>query len=190
MRRIEMGFCVAAVALAVGAGAWADARKDTKGEVVKEGKVLVVRGIEGGEPQFTDEANQRWIIVGPLREEALNLDGHKLKVWATATGQKKLTVRTLLVKRYEILDSGGRRPAVGQLRRDAPLAFTLERKEGDLEVKGPRPLLVQLDKQVGCKVWLVGDLEGKTIKTFKFGSIICKKDKPAIKAKSGKERKR
>jgi hypothetical protein len=197
MRRIGICSGVAALVLALGAGARADARKDDKGDVVKEGKVLVVRGLEGGEPQITDEASQRWMIVGPLRDEALNLDGHKLRVWANVTGQKKLTMRTLLVKRYEILDSGGRRPVVGLLQRDAPLALSLDRKEGKLEVKGPRPLLVQLDKKVGCKVWLVGDLEGKAIKTFKFGSISCKKDKPALKPKSDavkprpeKERKR
>jgi hypothetical protein len=190
MRRIGICSGVATLVLALGAGAWAEGGKQDKGEVVKEGKVLVVRGLEGGEPQITDEANQRWMIVGPLREEALSLDGHKLKVWATVSGQKKLTMRTLLVKRYEILDSGGRRPVVGLLQRDAPLALSLERKEGNLDVKGPRPLLVQLDKKVGCKVWLVGDLEGKTLKAFKFGSISCKKDKPAIKSKTEKERKR
>lgn len=194
MRRIciSCGVAVMLALPALPAGAWAEGRKtgdpkQNKGEVVKEGKVLVVRGLEGGEPQLTDEGNQRWLIVGPLREEALNLDGHKLKVWASVGG-KKMTMPTLVVKRYEILDSGGHRPAVGLLRRDAPLAFTLERKEGNLEVKGPRPLLVQLDKNVGCKVWIAGDLEGKTLKAFKFGSISCRKDNPAIK--SGKERKK
>jgi hypothetical protein len=188
MRRIGTCCAMAAMMLVLAVDAWAAPKQQQKGgEVVKEGKVLVVRGLEGGEPQLTDESNQRWLIVGPLREEALNLDGHKLKVWASIGG-KKLTMPTLVVKRYEIVDSGGRRPVVGQLRRDAPLAFSLERKEGNLEVKAPRPLLVQLDKNVGCKVWLVGDIEGKTLKAFKFGSISCRRDKPAIK--SGKERKR
>jgi hypothetical protein len=186
-RSCSICICCGVAAMMLALPAWA-APKPDKGEVVKEGKVLVVRGLEGGEPQLTDEGNQRWLIVGPLREEALSLDGHKLKVWASVGG-KKLTMPTLVVKRYEILDSGGHRPAVGLLRRDAPLTFSLERKEGNLEVKGPRPLLVQLDKNVGCKVWLVGDLEGKkTLKVFKFGSISCRKDTPAIKP--GKERKR
>jgi hypothetical protein len=158
-------------------------QQPSSGVIVKEGKILVVRGLSGGEPQLTDEGNQRFLIVGELHEEALRLEGHKLKVWATLGG-KKLTVPTLDVKRYEILDSGGHRPHVGLLRRDAPLTFSLDRKEGTpLLVKAPQALLQKLDAHVGCKVWLVGETEGNAIKAFKYGWISCKKTKIKTKEK-------
>jgi len=162
--------------------------KPSPAELVKEGKILVVRGLHGGEPQLTDEEGKRFLIVGELREEALRLEGHKLKAWGIPAG-KKLMVPTLKVRRYEILESGGgRRPVVGLLRKDAPLAFVLERKEGgNLEIKGSKPFLELLDKHTGCKVWLVGDLEGKALKAFKYGWLSCKVAPKEIKGKENKK---
>jgi hypothetical protein len=161
--------------------------KETKpapAEVVVEGKILIVRGLHGGEPQLTAQDGQRWLLSGSLREELLRFEGHRLKVWATS-GEKKLMMPTLAVNRYDVLDSGGgRRPVVGALRRGIGQSLVLERKEGLLEVAGSPPLREQMEKYLGCKVWVVGDLDGKRIKAFKFGWINCKTDKSL---KPGKE---
>jgi hypothetical protein len=144
-------------------------------EVVKEGKVRVVRGLRGGEPQITDEKGKRWLIVGPLRGEAVRLNGHRLKVWAVV-GDKKLMMPTLTVNRYEMLESGGRQPLVGILRRETKdkQRLLLERKEESLHVQASKPFLRRLARKVNCKVWLTGDLEGTTLKAFKYGWINCK----------------
>jgi hypothetical protein len=164
-----------------------DRTKARGDEVIKEGKILVVRGMDGEEPQITDESDKRWLITGPLREEVLRLSGHKIKVWARE-GDKKMMTPTLNAREYEILDAGGgRRPVVGSLRMTAALTYSLERKEGNLPIKGSKPFLEQLGKHVGCKVWLVGDLEGKTLKAFKYGWLSCK---TTPKIKTGKESKR
>jgi hypothetical protein len=183
MRVCHLFVLCVAVGLSAEVAAKDNPQQPSSGEVVKEGKILVVRGLSGGEPQLTDEGNQRFLIVGALREEAMRLEGHKLKIWATVGG-KKLTVPTLDAKRYEILDSGGHRPHVGMLRRDAPLSFSLERKEGTLQVKAPQALLRRLDAHVGCKVWLVGETEGNAVKAFKYGWISCKKTKITTKEKT------
>lgn len=152
-------------------------------EVVKEGKITVVRGLSGGEPQLTDQKDKRWLIVGPLRAEVLRLGGHQLKVWASVGAKKKLMMPTLSLKRYEILDSGGgHKPLVGTLRQTkTKLTFTLERKEGSLTVRVKnRSLAGRLARRVNCKVWIVGEMEGTTLKASKFGWITCKPPK-AIK---------
>lgn len=158
--------------------------KPAQAEVIKDGKILVVRGLRGGEPQLTADDGQRWILVGLLREELLRLDGHRLKIWAVPA-EKKLLMPTLDVARYEMLDAGGgRKPVVGVLRKTGSGTLGLERPEGELEIKGSQPFLKAMEKHLGCKVWVVGDLEGKEVKAFKFGWIECKQAKPI---KAGKE---
>lgn len=154
-------------------------------EVVKEGKILVVRGSDGGEPQLTDEDGKRWLIVGDLRDEVLQLDGHRLKVWGK-TGDPKLLTPTLEATRYEIVDSGGgRKPLVGVLRQvPSKQGYLLERSEGNLQIKASAALSKKLGERTGCKIWIVGDLEGTTLKAFKFGWINCK---PPKAIKPGKE---
>jgi hypothetical protein len=159
-------------------------RKEEKprpAEVKKEGKLLVVRGLSGGEPQLTADDGGRYLVTGVWREELLRLEGHKVRLWATP-GPKKLMMPTLDASRYEILDSGGgRRPLVGTLRSRSAGGLALERpKEATLDVEAPSALRAELAKRVGCKVWLVGDLEGTTIKAFKYGWLSCKPPK-AIK---------
>lgn len=149
-------------------------------EVVKEGKILVVRGLAGGEPQLTDQQDKRWLIVGPLRAETLRLGGHRIRVWATV-GEKKLMTPTLKVSRYEILESGsGRKPLVGTLRQEESKTYLLERPEGKLRIKGSRSLMQRLAKRTDCKIWIAGSLEGTTLRAKTFGWISCKTPK-AIK---------
>jgi hypothetical protein len=97
-------------------------------------------------------------------------------------------METLEVNRYEILDSGGgRRPLVGLLRKSAG-TLSLERSESALlEIESPRALRAELEKRVGCRIWVVGDLEGTTIKAFKFGWLSCRSPKSI---KPDKENKR
>jgi len=100
---------------------------------------------------------------------------------------------TFKVVRYEITDSGGRKPMVGLLRKEAKERYLLERKEGNLTVQANKGLLRQLARRVGCKVWMVGELEGTTLKTHKFGWIRCappKAIKPGKETSSGKETRR
>lgn len=193
--RVALPSAALALALGLGAGAAGAAKskqdKDRPhpAEVSREGKILVVRGLEGGEPQLTASDGQRWLLVGLLREELLRLDGHKLRAWGVP-GDKKLMMPTLDVSRYDIIDSGGgRRPLVGTLRRDRPggTGLVLERKEGaPLEVRGSKPLLEAMEKRLRCKIWLLGDLEGQAVRAFKFGWLSCKAPKSI---KTGKETK-
>lgn len=182
MRRWIFSTVTAAALAALLAPGVADARrkqeKPKEAEVVKEGKITVVRGFGGGEPQFTDERNKRWMIVGPLRDEAVRLGGHMIKIWATVGIKKKMMMPTLEVKRYEILDSGGgRKPVVGILRH-VKQVYMLERKEGNLRIEArSRSFFRRLARRVNCKIWIVGDLEGTTLKAFKFGWLNCKPPK-------------
>jgi hypothetical protein len=133
---------------------------------------------------LTDQEGKRWLIAGAMRTEALRLGGHRLRVWATV-GKKKLMTPTLLAKRYEILESsGGRKPLVGNVVKEDKKTYVLARPEGNLNIKGTRSFLRRLARRTGCKVWIVGDLEGTTLKAHKFGWINCKTPK-AIKP--GKE---
>jgi len=97
---------------------------------------------------------------------------------------------TFDVSRYDITDSGdGRKPVVGVLRRDPTgTGLNLERKnEASLDVKGSKPMVDAMIKRLGCKVWLLGDLEGQAVKVFKFGWLTCK---PPKAIKTGKETKK
>jgi hypothetical protein len=106
------------------------------------------------------------------------LGGHVLKVWASVGPKKKLMMRTLDVQRYEIVDSGGRKPLVGRLRRGSKRLLLVREDAKDLRVKGSKPFMRRLAARVGCKVWVVGELDGSTIKAYKFGWIKCKPPKP------------
>jgi hypothetical protein len=149
-------------------------------EVLKEGKIRVVRGLGGGEPQLTDQHGTKHLCIGPARDELLRLNGHRLKAWGVVGDKKKLMMPTFKVSRYEITDSGGRKPVVGILRKEPKDRYVLERKEGNLTIKARASFKRQLRRRVGCKIWIVGDLEGTTLKAFKFGWINCKAPK-AIK---------
>lgn len=159
-------------------------------QVVKEGKIRVVRGLSGGEPQLTDKKGKRHLCVGPVHDELLRLSGHTVKAWGSV-GDKKMMTPTFKVARYEITDSGGRRPMVGVLRKEAKKEYKLERKEGLLTVKTKnKGLNRQLAKRVGCKVWMVGELVGETLRPYKFGWIRCappKAIKPDKETSTGKE---
>jgi hypothetical protein len=151
--------------------AWA---RTGRAEVTHEGKILLVRGDMGTEPQLTTADGKRWLLSGLLKEELLRLDGHKLRAWGVP-GAKKLEMPTLEVSRYDIIDSGGgKRPHVGLLHRAAS-GLVLQRKDGALEVQGSKVMIDTLEKRLGCKVWVVGDLEGRGVKVFKFGWLSCKK---------------
>jgi len=185
-RRIATALLATLLALLTSSAALAAGKdkqdKPKETEVVKQGKLLVVRGLSGGEPQITDQKGKRWLIDGPVREETLRLSGHTLKVWGAVGAKKKMMTPTLKVVRYEILDSGGRKPLVGILRR-VKLSYVLERKEGNLTITArSRSFFRQLARRNNCKIWVVGDLEGTTLKAFKFGWITCKLPK-AIKSR-------
>lgn len=193
MRRRTLALAVALGLLGASdsrAAPTAPKRKESKprpSEVQKEGKILVVRGLSSGEPQLTTEDGARFLLTGALREELLRLEGHRLQVTAVP-GAKKLMMETLEVSRYEILDSGGgRKPLVGLLRKGAG-GLSLERpKAALLEIEANRALLAELEKRVGCKIWILGELQGTTIKAFKFGWLSCRTPKSI---KPDKENKR
>ena len=120
-------------------------------ELIKEGKVRVVRGIKGASPQLTDDSNRDWFLEGPLRGELLRLSGHRVQVWATAD-KKKLATPVLQVKRYEIRDSGGRKPLVGVLQQSDAREFILQQEQGTIRITGRPTFLKRLEKRLGCKI--------------------------------------
>lgn len=142
--------------------------------VQKEGKILVVRGLRGGEPQLTDKAGKRWLIAGPARAETLRLSGHVVRVWGRPAG-KKLMTATLSVGRYEILDAGdGVKPLVGRLRRGAGGELHLEQASGSTRLVTGRGLRRKLNKRIGCKVWVKGKLQGDgAYRVSRSGLLTC-----------------
>lgn len=145
------------------------------------GKVVVVRGLRGGEPQISDAKGKRWLMTGRLQDELLRVHGHTLTVWGAPSGKKEV-FPTLNVARYEIQDAGGQKPVVGRLRREAKGRYSLVRKSDTLRVKASRSFLRKLKKRDGCKVWMVGAVSGRTLKAFIYGWLNCKQPK-AIKQK-------
>ena len=147
-------------------------------EPAREGKVTVVRGMGEGEPQLTEATGKRWLLTGDLRAELLQTDGHTLKVWGSE-GEKKLLLPTIKVTRYELLDvGGGQRPLVGTLRQVRDQGLVLEQEARTLPITGSAPFLKRLGERVGCKIWIVGDLEGGALNAYKFGWLSCRPMKP------------
>ncbi len=142
-------------------------------EVTITGKVVVVRGLRGGEPQITDAKGKRWLMIGALQDELLRVHGHTLTVWGTPSAKKEV-FPTLKVARYEIQDAGGQKPVVGRLRRVAKGSYLLVRKSDSLLIKASRSFLRKLKKRDGCKVWMVGAVQGRTLKAFMYGWLTCK----------------
>ncbi len=142
-------------------------------EVSITGKVMVVRGLRGGEPQITDAKGKRWLMVGNLQTELMRVHGHTLTVWGTP-GDKKAIFQSLKVLRYEIQDAGGQKPVVGRLRREGKGRYVLVRKADTLRISARKSFLRKLKKRDGCKVWMVGTLQGKTLKAFMYGWLNCK----------------
>lgn len=151
-------------------------------ETSKEGKILVVRGAEGGEAQLTEASGNKVLLVGEWREELLRLDGHKIKAWGQADG-KKLLVPAWRATRYEILDSGGRKPLVGILQKGEAGHLSLQVDGATTALNASKALSKKLSERHGCRVWIVGDLEGKSVKVNKFGWLSCKQEKPMQPAK-------
>lgn len=146
-----------------------------------EGRLLVVRGLRQGEPQFTDARGNRYLLGGKWRGELLRLDGHVVKVWGKP-GEKMLMTPTLTVERYEILGSGYGIPVVGQLRLSASGALTLVQAGTDDGVKltGSASMLRRLRKREGCKIWFVGRKATKgATRVRSFGWLSC--PAPAVK---------
>lgn len=145
--------------------------------VVKTGKVHVVRGVHGGEPQLTDERGERYLLVGPWRAELLRVGGHTIKLWGTFA-RKKLLQRTIKVTRYQLIESAGRKPWVGMLALDATGGLLLRQPDRTLLVTPPGGLAKKLRARVGCKIWMVGELVGDAIRPSQFGWLRCKPPEP------------
>ncbi len=144
----------------------------------KEGRLLVVRGQDGGEPQLTDRKGDRFLLTGAARGELLRLDGHRVKVWAKP-GPKKLMTPTLEVGRYEIMNAGYGLPRVGQLRLEGDRLSLAPAKGDPLNLKAGRSMSRKLRKRLGCKVWVVTRKPGKTAaRVRRFGWLSCPPDKP------------
>ncbi len=154
-------------------GAAQKPRADKKSaELIKEGKVRVVRGLRGASAQLTDHSNKDWFLAGSLAKELRRLSGHRIKVWATA-GKKKLNMPVLQVTRYEILDSGGRKPLVGILQQSDTKELFLQQDQGTIKITGRSSFIKRLLKRIGCRVWIVGIMEGKALKAYKYGWLSC-----------------
>jgi hypothetical protein len=149
-------------------------------EVHLEGKLRVVRGVSRPQPMLTDQKGKRWLLVGRLRRELVRLHGHTLSVSGTVQ-PKKLTLPTLNVTRYKIGEVSGRTPQVGRLVKKSK-GLHLRQAERSLRIKAKGTFLKRLKKRVGCKIWIVGDLDGKTLKAFRYGLLDCRK-RPPLKRK-------
>lgn len=185
---------VASAALAAGASGertrrpHRSPRKTIPTQVVKRGKVVVVRGVTQPQPQLTDRQGRHWMLTGKWRAELARLHGHGVKVWGQP-GKRKQMMPTLEVSRYEIIDvGGGRKPQVGQLAEDHKHRLQLRQKSRTLRVKAKSAMRRKLRKRIGCKVWLAGTLSGTAIRVSKYGWLTCKK--APIKPKDDSEKKR
>ena len=87
-------------------------------------------------------------------------------------------IRFLRDGNFERLDAGGQRPLVGLLRQVRNQQLLLEQENRNVPLSASPPLTKRLMERVGCKVWVVGDLESGTLNAFKFGWLSCKKTKP------------
>ncbi|MCB9555138.1 MAG: hypothetical protein H6707_03465 [Deltaproteobacteria bacterium] len=170
--------------VALAANAAAERReKPANSDVVKEGRIAVVRGVSRAEAQLTDHQGRRYLLTGALSNELLRLSGHTVKVWGVQ-GKEKLLTPTLRVDRYQIIDSGGTRPHVGRLLSDPKdktgiiLRKRAEVGEQRLRVSAKRPLARRLRQRLGCKVWIAGEVTGDTLNAYKFGWLNCDTSKP------------
>lgn len=154
-------------------------------EQEKRGRLLVVRGLREGEPQFTDADGSRYLLTGKWRGELLRLDGHVVKIWGKP-GEKKLMTPTLTVSRYEILSAGYGTPIVGKLQQTpgGGGSFTLVQAgtEPALKLTGSASMQRKLRKRLGCKIWFVGRKPVKGVTRVRiFGWLSCEQapaDKP------------
>jgi len=146
-------------------------------EVEKKGKIQVVRGLQGGEPQLTDERGVRFLCSGPLKGELLRLHGHGVGAWGVP-GEKKMMTPTFKVVRYAITDAGGgQKPLVGVLRREGK-RYQLHHTGGQVTLRASAAFMRRLARRVGCKIWVVGELDGPALKAYKFGWLNCRLPKP------------
>lgn len=152
--------------------------------LIKQGRLRVVRSVDGRAAQLTDAKGKRWMLVGKLRPELMRLHNHQVKVWATA-GKKKMMRPTLRVRRYALMSVSGRKPLVGKLRKlaSAPSRLGIKQKSGIVPIRGSKPFVKRLRRRLGCKIWIVGDMTNGTLKAFKFGWLRCEKRQP-IRPKS------
>jgi|GEM_PF-6972243 len=154
-------------------GADKDPGKPERAELAKEGRIAIVRGLRGGEPQLTDAEGKHWILVGDFRGELVRLGGHTVGVVGIAAG-KKLMTRALKVSAYQIKDSGGKKPSVGRLVQGQNGKLALTTNDQSWEISAGKALLKRLTKRVGCKVWIVGDRADGKLRVEKFGWLRCK----------------
>lgn len=146
--------------------------KAVGGKVVLSGSLVVVRELDRGMPQLTDEQGRRFLLTGGWAEELVRLHGHTVKVWGEL-GPKKLFQPTVVVTRYELLEVGGQSPQVGELRLEAEGRLQLRQQDRALVVEAPAALRQRLRARVGCKVWLVGELVGSVLRPSAFGWLRC-----------------
>ncbi|MBW2736082.1 MAG: hypothetical protein JRH20_27165, partial [Deltaproteobacteria bacterium] len=90
------------------------------------------------------------------------------------------------VTRYELMSLNGKQPQVGRLARRGAV-LSLVQNERTLRIAAKKGMTARLERVVGCKVWVLGDIDESTIKVFKYGRITCEKPAP-IKAKKEKSR--
>ena len=165
-----------ALALLSPSGAHAKSpKKVLAAPVVKTGMLRVARGVGGRLAQLTDEQGKRWVLLGRWTKELTRLHNHRVRIWASR-GKKKMMMRSLLVKRYELL-APGRKPLVGRLRRAAG-KLVLKQANREVEIRAKKPFLERLRRRLGCKIWIVGDLADGKLKAFKFGWLDCDKRTP------------
>jgi len=146
--------------------------KAVGGKVVLSGSLVVVRELERGMPQLTDEQGRRFLLTGAWSDELLRLHGHTVKVWGEL-GPRKLFQPTVVVTRYELLAVGGQAPQVGELRLEAEGRLQLRQQDRALVLEAPAALRQRLRARVGCKVWLVGELVGSVLRPSAFGWLRC-----------------
>lgn len=167
--------------LVSGACAAATARpvpgKALGGKIVLVGGITVVRELDRPVPQIADEQGRRFLLTGGGAEELLRLHGHTVKVWGEL-GPKKLLQPTVVVARYELLEVGGQRPQVGELRLEGDGRLLLRQVDRVLLLEPSAALRQRLRERVGCKVWIVGELAGRALRPAAFGWLRCQAAPP------------
>ncbi|MCK5800382.1 MAG: hypothetical protein KAI47_24500 [Deltaproteobacteria bacterium] len=154
-------------------------RKTVTKELRVDGRLRVVRGVNGREVRLAVAKGKRWSLTGPYRQELLRLNNHRITVWGTL-GPKKILRRSLRVNRYALVTMNGRLPLIGRLRRPAQDShgLVLAQKKTSLPIHGSKAFLSRLRQRLGCRIWIVGDRVDNTLKAFKFGWLSCDKPQP------------
>ena len=154
-------------------------------QLLKQGRVTVIRGLHGRVPQLTDPEGKSWILQGEWVEELLRTDGLFIQV-SGVKGDPNLLLPTIVVAHYQIVRVGTKRPRVGILLEDENKTLWLREKDELRELVARKGVRSALGNYLNCKIWLVGAAENGKYRVTRFGWLNCKKKPVVLKKEKSK----